>query len=130
MTKWPDLLASVQPITFLFRKYGVSHILHFIWEVSPGGTRQGPGEVREERRESMQCVIKPVITVSTWSLVLQPSGWVAVFLFCDEKIVSERLNILPKITQQLTNKGRIQTQIFFFYKNWSFFHSIGSAASL
>lgn len=70
MAKWPDLIASVQPITFLFRKCGVSHILHFIWEVSPGGTRQRPGEVREERRETKQYVIKPVMTVSTWSLVL------------------------------------------------------------
>lgn len=68
--KWPDLIASVQPITFLFRKCGVSHILHFIWEVRPGGTRQGPGEMREERRESMPSVIKSVITVSTWSIVL------------------------------------------------------------
>lgn len=42
----------------------------------------------------------------------QSSGWVVVFPFSDEKVVSEKLNILPKITQQLTNKCRIQIQIF------------------
>lgn len=46
------------------------------------------------------------------SHLIRSTGWVVVFPFYDEKVVSERLNILPKITQQLTNKGRIQTQIF------------------